>query len=61
MGLYLAARYGIEGAFEVADRGLAVVDGTADERDGWTAAGGSPTEPSVGATALLAGRARAAA
>ena len=30
MGLYLAARYGIEGAFEVAERGLAVVDGAAD-------------------------------
>lgn len=53
MGLYMAAGYDIDGAFEGAERGLDWSIARLAERDDWSAAGASADEPSVGATALL--------
>jgi small neutral amino acid transporter SnatA (MarC family) len=52
MGLYQAARQGIPGALESADRGLAWAEGRLVERDGWTAVRTGGTLP-VGAAALV--------
>ena len=53
MGLYMAAGYGVDDAFDVAERGLQWSMTRLIQRDGWTAAATSNGEPSVGATALL--------
>ena len=53
MGLYMAAGYGVDDAFDVAERGLQWSMARLIQRDEWTAAATSNGEPSVGATALL--------
>ena len=54
MGLYMAAGYGVDDAFDVAERGLQwSMARLIQQRRRWTAAATSNGEPSVGATALL--------
>ncbi|MGD9704288.1 MAG: hypothetical protein AB7Q42_23040 [Acidimicrobiia bacterium] len=53
MGLYMAAEYEIDGAFELAEQGLEWSRRGLVRRDDWAAVGSSRGEPSTGGTALL--------
>ena len=53
MGLYMAADYGIEEAFALAERGLEWSRDGLVRRDDWAAVGNLRGEPSTGGTALL--------